>query len=312
MVAGGQALALLGLVTLHEDEVPADRKTARALIREQCPDWADLPLREAGSGTDNTMYRLGEDLLVRLPRTANTAEAVEKERTWLPRLAPELPLAVPEPLHRGDPTEFYPLPWSVYRWIDGTEVGEDSIDDWSAFAKELAGFVRALHAVDLQGARRADSLSWYRGGSLADTKDWINGCFDKVERRGGVDLDLSRLRQLWLDGLALPDSPANQVWLHGDLKPSNLLAREGRLHAVIDFGTLSVGLPDAEHAAIWDLPKSAREAYWNAVEIDESTWLRARAWAILVAISGVSYYWTSNRSFVEECLNRLRAILDQA
>ncbi len=274
---------------LHDNEVAAGVDTARALILEQRPEWSALPLTAAGSGTDNTMYRLGSELLVRLPRTENTAKDAEKEQTWLPRFAPRLPLSVPEPVHHGRPNTDYPLAWSIYRWIDGDEVGPASIQDWATFAADLAEFVRTLHAVDLMGARRADRLGWYRGGPLGDTAEWIGGCFDQCRTYSELDLDLDRLEQLWRDGLSLPDPTEPHVWLHGDLKPSNLLARGGRLTAVIDFGALSVGLP--------------------AAEIDELTWLRARAWSIVVGISGVSYYRTTNPSFVAECLTRLRTVL---
>jgi aminoglycoside phosphotransferase (APT) family kinase protein len=297
-------------VTLHENEIPTDETVVRALLREQRPEWAELPVAAAGAGTDNRMYRLGDQLLMRLPRTPGNAEAVSKEQTWLPRLAPHLPCRIPEPVHRGTPGEAFPLAWSVYRWIDGDVVGPGTVTDWAGFGTDLAGVVRSLHAVPLMGATREGGLSWYRGGDPRSCDGWVGRCFDDCRAIEGLDLDVERLRQLWRAALALPEPSAPQVWLHGDLKPTNLLARDGRLHAVIDFGALSVGLPDAEHSTVWDLPGEARQAYWDALELDETTWLRARAWAIAVGVSGVSYYWTSYPAFVEECLARLRAILE--
>ncbi|MFG2012328.1 hypothetical protein ACGFNF_25030 [Micromonospora sp. NPDC048868] len=88
--------------------------------------------------------------------------------------------------------------------------------------------------------------------------------------------------------------------------------REGKLHAVIDFGGLSVGLPDAEHSTVWDLPPPARRAYWNAVDLDDLTWIRARAWAVAVGVSGISYYLHTYPAFIAECRARLQAILADA
>jgi len=297
-------------VTLHEDEIPVDEAVVRSLLRTQRPDWASLPLSPAGAGTDNTMYRLGEDLLVRLPRTAGKAQSLNKERTWLPRLRPLLTCRIPEPIYAGTPVPEFPLPWSIYRWIDGTDADERAVRDWAAFGTELASFVHELHSVDLMGATRADELSWYRGGSLKDCDEWISTCFEDCRTETGLDVET--LERLWRAAVALPEPSSPYVWLHGDLKPSNLLVAKGRLHAVIDFGCLSVGFPAAEHATVWDLPHSARQAYWNAVNLDDVTWTRARAWAIAVGISGISYYRNTWPAFVTECRTRLETILMDA
>ncbi|MFJ2740709.1 aminoglycoside phosphotransferase family protein [Streptomyces sp. NPDC087440] len=294
---------------LHEDEIPVDETLVRSLLKEQCPHWSDLPLSPAGAGTDNTMYRLGADLLVRLPRTPGNARSVQKEQTWLPRLAPFLPAPIPAPVHAGAPTDAFPLPWSLYRWIDGAEPGPDTVHDWAAFGCDLAEFVRRLHRTDLMGATRTGDLTWYRGGGLRESEQAFSGYFDACRAVAGPDLDVDTLEQLWRSGLALPDGPGPHGWLHGDLKPTNLLVKEGRLHAVIDFGGLSVGLPDAEHATVWDLPPRAREAYWNTLSLDDPTWTRARAWAIAVGISGLAHYTDTFPAFATECRTRLHAIL---
>ena len=299
-------------VTLHENEVPTDPAVVGALLAEQCPQWAGLPLTRAGAGTDNTMYRLGGDLLVRLPRTEDNAAALAKEREWLPRLAPLLGHRIPEPVYAGAPAGAFPLPWSVYRWIDGEEVRTDAALDWAAFGADLAGFVRALHGVDLMGATRSGELSWYRGGSLRDCETWAADYFAECEGGGYEDIDLGALRGLWREGADLPDPSGPHVWLHGDLKITNLLVADGRLHAVIDFGCLSVGFPDAEHAAVWDLPPVAREAYRDALGIDDATWTRARAWAVFVGVAGLAYYRDTFPAFVAECRARLLAILGDA
>ncbi|MFC9115186.1 MULTISPECIES: aminoglycoside phosphotransferase family protein [Streptomyces] len=299
-------------MTLHENEIPVDEAFVRSLLREQRPEWAGLPLAPAGAGTDNTMYRLGDDLVVRLPRTADGAPSLRKEQEWLPRLAPHLPCPVPEPVHAGAPTDAYPVPWSVHRWIDGEEPGPDTVRDWAAFGAGLAAVVRDLHRVDLMGATRADGLSWYRGGSLVPCDEWVGTSLDACRTLAGLDLDIDTLERLWLAALELPEPSGPHVWLHGDLRPANLLARDGAFHAVIDFGALSVGHPDAEHAPVWDLPPEARRAYWDTLSLDDLTWLRARAWAIAVGVAGIPYYWHTFPSFAAECRSRLRAILTDA
>jgi aminoglycoside phosphotransferase (APT) family kinase protein len=299
-------------VTLHEGEIPVDETLIRTLLAAQRPAWAGLPLSRVGAGTENTMYRLGDDLLVRLPRTVEKGRALRKEQEWLPRLAPSLSCPVPEPVHAGMPTGAYPARWSVYRWIDGDEAGPDTVRDWAAFGADLAAVVRELHGIGLMGAARTADLSWYRGGSLRDCDDWVGPYLEQCRAVAGDELDVATLERLWGAALALPEPRGPHVWLHGDLKPTNLLVRQGRLHAVIDFGSLSVGHPDAEHSVLWDLPQEARQAYWDAMGLDDPTWTRARAWAIAVGVSGVAYYWRTFPAFVAECLARLRAILADA
>ncbi|AXH93844.1 aminoglycoside phosphotransferase family protein [Micromonospora aurantiaca] len=299
-------------MALHQDEIPVDDQVVRALLAGQRPEWAALPLTPAGAGTDNTMYRLGADLLVRLPRTAEKAGALRKEQQWLPRLAPLLPYRVPEPVYAGVPADAFPLPWSVQRWIPGDEVRSGTVEDWAALGADLAAFVTRLHATDLLGATRAGPLSGYRGGSLRPCDAWISAALDDCRTRIGDETDVDTLDRLWRDALTLPEPDGPHVWLHGDLKPTNLLVHGGRLRAVIDFGGLTVGHPDAEHAPIWDLPPQARHAYREALGVDDVTWARARAWALGVAASGVSYYWATFPAFVAECRNRLREILADA
>ncbi|WP_353828141.1 aminoglycoside phosphotransferase family protein [Agromyces sp. SYSU T0242] len=295
---------------LHPDELPIDADLAAALVRRERPDWAELPLTPVGGGTDNLMFRLGDDLLVRMPRRPGGVRSLRKEREWMPRLAPALPLRIPEPVHVGSPTEAYPVEWSVYRWIEGAPPTGGTVDDQARFGADLAAFVGELHGTDLMGAERAAELGWYRGGSLHEPVEWVEPSFAASRPLVGEVLDLDRLERWWREALALPDSSAPHVWLHGDLRPGNLLVRDGRLHAVIDFGALSVGAPDAEHAPVWDLPAAARRAYWEAMPVDEPTRLRARAWAIAVAISGIPYYWETFPEFVAECTARLAAILE--
>ncbi|MCO4251124.1 aminoglycoside phosphotransferase family protein [Pseudarthrobacter raffinosi] len=297
------------MASLHTDEVNLKEKTVRRLINHQFPAWEHLALSPAGEGTDNRMLRLGDDLVVRLPRTSGTAADVAKEQTWLPRLAPHLPLSIPEPVAIGRPDESYPFPWSVYRWVDGTELNPESEQDLSRLGRDLAGFVRALHSIDLMGAPREEPLLSYRGGSLRDLSTGTSANLDACRGIQGLQLDLDGLQSIWQAALELDQPRLAHTWMHTDLKPSNLLVRNSVLVGVVDFGGLSVGDPTCEHAAVWDLPAEARHAYAEELGLDKSTRLRARAWALAITLSGVPYYWSTWPDFAQECVRRLQLIL---
>lgn len=297
-------------MSIHEDEVGTDVALVERLLRGQHPELADAGVTLLGSGTDNTMYRLGRDLLIRLPRTAETVAALEKELRWLPHLSAHLDHTVPTPLHVGEPTAEFPLPWAIYRWIDGDLPSAASVTDWATYGKDLASFVAELHAIDVPSEESRDGLSWYRGGLLPPHDEWVRKCLAEIAQLN-ADVDTDVLARYWSEALQVPPPTAPHVWLHGDLRPSNVLVSAGRLRAVIDFGGLSVGLPDAEHAPIWDLPAVARDTYRAELALDEPTWLRARAWAIMVGASGVPYYWETYPDFADECLRRLQAIVHE-
>ena len=297
---------------MHDDEIRMDGAAVRELVDTQFPQWSHLSLSPAGHGTDNRMLRLGDELVLRLPRTPGVAADIAKEQRWLPKLAPHLPVAVPEPVAVGEATTDYPLAWGVYRWVPGSPVEPDSLDHPERFGAQLADFVAALHGIDLMGATRSGDLEMYRGGELSQLDETVSDNLAKCRRIDGLELDLDTLRRLWNEALALEVPPKAHTWMHADLKPSNLLHSDGALVGVIDFGTLSVGDPTCEHAAVWDLPAAARHSYADALGLDAGTRIRARAWALAIALSGVPYYWETWPQFVDECLARLRAIADSA
>lgn len=299
------------MAALHDDEITLDTEQVRQLLRAQKPQWADLPLTPAGAGTDNTMLRLGDDLLLRLPRRPSTAADVAKEQRWLPRLAPHLPLEIPTPVAQGASQDDYPFPWSVYRWIEGSEPGPDTVTDWARLGADLAGFIRALHSVDLMGATSQDpGLHWYRCEPLAQLADAGREAIQEL--RDGppldIDLDLDAVAARWEHVVDVPDPVRPPSWLHSDLRAANLLVRDGHLCAVVDFGALSVGNPTAEHAACWDLPPQGRVAYRETLGLDEATWQRAQGWALLPSLTGATYYRDTWPEFVLQCLEKVRLV----
>ena len=166
---------------LHDDEVDIDASLVTCLLAEQFPAWAGLPVRVvASSGTDNVTFRVGPDLAVRLPRTARMQGQVEKDLAWLPRLAPKLPLAVPEPLAVGAPAEEYPFSWGVYRWLEGTALQRDELDDLSAVARDLAEFVHCLQQIDTTGAPTPPDDPFSRGTPLAPRDELFRAAVEEL------------------------------------------------------------------------------------------------------------------------------------
>lgn len=296
---------MLSAMPLHEHELLVDEGTVRALLRAQRPDLAHLDVRFLGSGTDNTMFRVGDRLLARLPRTAGHVAPLQKELTWLPRLRGLLPVAIPVPVLAGTPDPAFPLPWALLERLDGEEASPGTIGDPARFGGDLAAVVAALRRLPLPGVDE-EPQGW-RGGPLQPLAEDVADDLRRLrDAEDGLDLDVLEAR--WRRAVALPAPSGPRVWLHGDLKPSNLLVLHGRLHAVIDFGGLCVGLPDAEHAPVWDLPPEARAAYRDALDLDDGTWQRAQGWAIAVGVTGLGYYRDTFPAFAEECRRRLRAL----
>ena len=263
-----------------------DTELVRRLLAAQFPQWAHLPLSPVPrSGMDNATFRLGEQLSVRLPRYAHWAGQVEREHRWLPRLAPHLPLQVSEPVAKGEPGEGYPHPWSVYRWLEGETATPEGLADPVRAALDLAGFVTALQAVDATGGPGPEQSNAFRGVPMGDERDSlaaearVRPKIEALKRAGLADADA--VTEVWEAALAAPAWDRPPVWIHGDLATGNMLARNGRLSAVIDFGTLAVADPAVDLIPAWMfLPARARGVFREAVGLDDATWARARGWAL--------------------------------
>lgn len=286
--------------------VDLDASLVGRLVAGQFPEWADLPVRpvEPG-GWDNRTFRLGAALSVRLPSAQGYAAQVDKEHRWLPRLAPFLPLPIPEPLARGAPAHGYPWPWSVYRWLEGETAAAGRIADLPEFAAALAGFLAALQAVDPADGPPPGPHNCSRGGSLtvydAETRQALRTLSD--------ELDPHALAAVWETALASA-WPGPPVWVHGDVAAGNLLVRDGRLSAVIDFGCLGVGDPACDLVMAWTFfSGESRGAFRAALTLDAGTWARARGWALWKALITVAEYRETNPIKAEEARRVLREVL---
>jgi aminoglycoside phosphotransferase (APT) family kinase protein len=258
-----------------------DERLARRLVDRQFPQWADLPItRVEVDGWDNRTYRLGDDLTVRLPSGDWYALQVEKEQRWLPVLAPQLPLPIPAPVARGEPGEGYPYAWSVYRWLDGEVAREARIEDLTDFAAQLAAFLVALQRIDAGGGPAPGRHNFFRGGPLATYADETVRSIDAL----GAEIRGAAASRVWEDAMAAAWE-SDPVWFHGDVATGNLLLREGRLAAVIDFGTSGVGDPACDVVIAWTLLSGdSRDAFRSVLGVDAATWSRGRGWALWKAL----------------------------
>ncbi len=260
--------------------MPIDVALARALVAEQFPRWAHLDVRPVvPGGVDHRTFRLGADLSVRLPSGPGYAPQVEREQHWLPRLAPQLPLPVPRPVGHGEPGRGYPFRWSVYRWLPGETVARQPVAD-PAFATDLAGFLRALAAVDATGGPPPGPHNGFRGGHPevydAETRRTVAALGDRI--------DAPAVLAVWDAALATRRS-GPPVWFHGDVAAGNLLVRDRRLAAVLDFGCMGVGDPACDLVIAWTLLDGpARAAFRAGLDVDDGTWARGRGWALWKAL----------------------------
>jgi aminoglycoside phosphotransferase (APT) family kinase protein len=291
---------------LHPDEVDISAGLVRRLVAEQFPRLSVLPLAEFHStGTVNAIYRLGDELYVRLPRVRRWASGLEREWRWLPLLASSLTLRVPEPIVMGAPSSEYPFSWAVFRWIKGQTYSRDSIGDERQAAADLARFIIELRT-------KGDQLSAERETPFAgrptlaeqdaDVTSWIEQSGDLING--------AAVTAAWQDALKTPAWDGTPTWIHGDLVPPNLLVRDGRVYAVIDFGATGLGDPATDLIPAWSaFGQAARTIFRDLVGADDCTWRRGRGIALGQAVGLVPYYVATNPALSELGRKMLEEIL---
>lgn len=288
---------------MHADDVPTTAAQVARMVAEQHPQWAGLPVTPVVEfGTDHCLFRIGDDLVARMPRVEWAADQAASDAAWLPVLAPHLPVDVPVPVALGEPTETYPFVWSVAPWLPGeTPTAENA---GAALAADLGSFVRALHAVDTTGGPAKTGTT--RGTPIRGWDDAVRQAIDEA----GDRVDGAAVTAAWEDCLAAPDWAGDPVWIHGDLMPGNLLVSDRRLSAVIDWGALGVGDPAPDLQPAWvTLPAGVRAEFRQAVGYDDDTWRRGRGWALGPALTGIPYYWDTVPAFAERGLRTVAAVL---
>ncbi|WP_190126722.1 aminoglycoside phosphotransferase family protein [Streptomyces inusitatus] len=287
---------------------PIDGELVRRLIAGQFPRWAGLAVeRWPSGGTVNAMYRLGDDMVVRLPLVRGGAKDVSTEQEWLPRLAPLLPTRIPEVLGAGKPAEGYPWPWSVHRWLAGVHPESGALSEPLTLAEDLAAFVASMWSVTLPGAPKA-----HRGGPLASLDAETRAAVEELRGIPEEGVDGDAVSAVWEEALRAPLRDGPPVWLHADLMPGNLLVEDGRLTSVIDFGCMGWGDPACDLFPAWNLlPRDAREVFREALGVDEATWIRGRGRTLSQALIALPYYRTTNPVMAGNARQVIRAVLDE-
>jgi aminoglycoside phosphotransferase (APT) family kinase protein len=284
---------------MHRDEVAVDDALVRRLLASQFPELADGSLTIVEPwGTDHAIWRLGTDHVVRLPRIEWAAGQPDLEATWLPRLAPHVPVAIPEPVAVGEPEHGYPFRWAVHCWLPGEGATLARMGDPSAFARDLAEVVRSLQAVPTTGAPPARN----RARPLAD--------YDEATRvvieRAGHLIDACAALDVWEAALAAPPHDGAPLWVQGDLE-GNCLVRDGRLSGIVDWGSACAGDPAVDVQVVWSLlfTDESRRVFLDALEVDDATLARARGAAINQACAALPYYLNTYPEIVERSWRKL-------
>lgn len=276
------------------------------LIHAQFPQWADLTVQAVSpGGWDNRTFRLGRHMLVRLPSAEAYAAQLERERRWLPVLAPHLSQPIPEPLAVGAPCFGYPWRWSIYRWLEGDTALPERIGNLDEFARDLSVFLRSLHAVSTQGGPAAGPDTFHRGGSLAvydgETRQAIAALEPRLNIEAATGTWKTALASRWM---------REPVWVHGDMGVGNLLVRDGRLSGVIDFGQSCVGDPACDLALAWTLFDAAsRDVFRRGCSLDEATWARGRGWVLWKALIVAARLAPTNAWEGTRCWRTIEAVL---
>jgi aminoglycoside phosphotransferase (APT) family kinase protein len=269
------------------DERVIDVGLVKRLIKKQFPQWRHAQIIPVvDGGWDNRMFHLGDTMLVRLPSASGYVPQVEKEHTWLPILAPQLPLLIPHPVAKGKPHEEFPWAWSIYYWLEGETASRETISNFNAFAGDLAAFLNALERADTEDAPLAGAHCWFRGCSLHTYHEETYQALSILN--DSINTDLARA--VWDNALESEWQHA-PVWFHGDVSPGNLLVTDGKLCAVIDFGCSGIGDPACDLAIAWTfLTPESRNVFRAQRHVDDQTWARGRGWALwkaLIILSGL-------------------------
>ncbi len=277
---------------MHEHELSIDESLVRRLLTNQCPNWAHLPLNQiASSGTDNSLFRLGNDYVIRLPRVewspGSVTKSIEKEFTWIPQVSQLLKMATSNPVFKGNSQAEYPWPWLINQWNEGHNPRFEQENEYDMLAIDLAHFLNELHGIKL-----ANGPASRRGVPLNNLDSETQKAIGEL----AGEVDIPAITSLWKQLASTPAWNKEPVWVHGDFLPGNILVQDQRLTAVIDFSDLGIGDPACDLVIAWSLFNStSREIFReNLVNMDEDTWHRGQGWALSIALIMLPYYKNSN------------------
>lgn len=293
---------------MSEQNVLIDRDLVYNLLLAQFPKWKDLLIKQIlPGGWDNRCFRLGDEMVVRLPSDQRYADKVAKEQEWLPKLATHLHLQIPAPLAMGKFSDQYPWSWSIYRWIPGQTVYDTKTLDKNALAKALAQFLLELQAIDTLGAPLSGQHNFYRGGDLSVYDSETQNAIEILKEK----IDVEKARDIWSRALATKWQHA-PVWVHGDISIGNLLMENGELTAVIDFGGVCVGDPACDLVMAWTyFDKTSKQLFQENMRLDSDTWDRARGWALWKALIVAAQSSNTNQVEKDQAWHTLEILLSE-
>lgn len=287
---------------MHDDEVDVPEELVRSLLAGQFPSLADLPLRLVEPwGTDNAIWRLGDDLVLRLPRVAWAAEQVHWEAEFLPRLDGTLPVATPVPVALGVPAAGYPFAWAVHKWLEGRAASREGMADLACFALDLAAAVRGLQVLPVTAPRRARNRARPLAAYHDDALQAIAGAAQLV--------DAAAARRVWEEALAAPAYAGPACWVHGDLE-GNCLLQAGALSGIVDWGSACIGDPAVDVQVVWSplFTEESRGVFLEALGVDAATLARSRGAAVEQACAALPYYLDTYPEIVSRSLHKLAAL----
>jgi aminoglycoside phosphotransferase (APT) family kinase protein len=287
---------------MHRDEIDIDEGLVRRLLTSQLPQFANEALTKVEPwGTDNAVWRLGEELVVRLPRIHWATGQVDLEATWLPRLVRSLPVPIPRPIAIGQPDETYPWTWAVHQWLPGQPAGPSTIGDAIQFGLDLAEVVRALWSIPTAGAPSASNRARPLQDYDAETMAMIEHC--------GHLIDAAAARAVWKEALAASPHQGASVWVQGDLE-GNCLVHDGRLSGIVDWGSACAGDPAVDIQVVWSplFTDDSRRAFLESLEVDDAALARSRGAAIHQACGALGYYLKTYPLIVERSWHKLASV----
>jgi aminoglycoside phosphotransferase (APT) family kinase protein len=290
---------------MHDDQLVSDAKLVRQILRDQQPQWADCPISEISStGTDHTLYRLGDDAVARVPLRETATRPIDTEFRWLPWLAERLPVEIPRPLARLEPTPNFLYRWSVHSWIDG-ECGTTAPIDRALLAVDLARMLGTLQGLDTAGGPPSVEAYCWRGIPLR----MRDGSMREAIASSRGSIDVAAVTSAWETALDTPEWTGPPVWVHGDVAAGNLIFRDERLAGVIDWACMAVGDSACDLVVAWELlDESSRETFRAELTVDDATWERGRGWALSTALGALAYYEDSNPFMANQARRKLRSL----
>ncbi len=290
---------------MHKDEIDVTKDIVKALVSSQFPQYLDLPLVKMDSpGTNNALFKLGDEMIVRLPIVVTATKHVEVERAYLPKLAPLLPVDVPIPLGLGNPSDTYPWQWTIYRRLKGDNPQANKLERPEELARDIAQFISAMRDVDSTGGPKAK-----RGKDLSNQDPGVQHALKNLKNT----VDTVKASKIWKKCLKAKKWQTNPVWVHGDLMPGNLLVIDGRLSGVLDFEGTGVGDPACDLIPAWNLlPGSVRSVFKDTVGVDKDTWLRGMGWAFSMALIQLPYYRGTNPAMATNARHVIAEVINQS